>query len=72
MHKRILVASLVSLGLVASSGCIFKSKPSTSSQPQAVEHKNHGQQRKEEVHERNAARKEAHDAEKAEKTAGKK
>lgn len=71
MHKRLLVGSLISLGLFSSSGCIFKSKPSTSSQSQAVEHKNHGQERREEVHERNEERKEAHDAEKASKKADK-
>ena len=73
MHKRILVASIIGLGLVVSGGCISKSKMKTSSgEPQAVEHKNHGQERKEEVHERNEQRKEAHDAEKEAKKEDKK
>jgi len=59
--KRLLVATLaVSLG-----GCFFVSKkPSTgsSSQSSTSEPKNHGQARKQEVHERNAERKEAKDA----------
>ncbi len=69
MRTRLLVVALVSLGLLSTSGCIFSSKPKTTSQPQAVESepKNHGQERKEEVHERNEERKAEKDADKAAK-----
>jgi hypothetical protein len=57
---------LVSIVAVSLSGCFFVSKKpaqSSSSQPAtASEPKNHGQERSEEVHERNAERKEAKDA----------
>jgi len=53
----------------ALSGCFFvkKSPAGTTSQPSTVEPKNHGQERSEEVHERNAERKEAKDEAKADK-----
>lgn len=46
------------------SGCFFVSKNKTASrsQPSTVEPKNHGQERSEEVHERNAERKAEKDA----------
>ena len=54
---------------LALSGCFFvkKSPAGTTSQPSTVEPKNHGQERSEEVHERNAERKEAKDEAKADK-----
>jgi hypothetical protein len=49
-------------------GCFFKSKsPGTSSHASKAEPKNHGQERSAEVHERNAERKAAKDAEKDKK-----
>ena len=65
--KHLLVATLVCLGF-SSTGCVFKPKSSSnSSAVSSPEHKNHGQQRKEEVHDRNDARKAEKDAEKANK-----
>ena len=66
---------LIPAVMFALSGCFFVSKkPATnsSSQPATSEHKNHGQQRSEEVHQRNEERKAEKDAEKAEKKADKK
>jgi hypothetical protein len=73
MRKHLfLLASILSVGMWSSVGCVSKSKLKTND-PQAVEQpKNHGQERKEEVHERNEERKEAHDAEKAAKKDDKK
>jgi hypothetical protein len=48
-------------------GCFITSKPGTSSASQPTGHKNHGQARKQEVHERNADRKADKDAAKANK-----
>lgn len=65
--KSLALASTLALAL---SGCFIVSKkpPSSSSQPSTVaEPKNHGQERSEEVHERNDERKAEHDAAKAEK-----
>lgn len=54
---------------LALSGCfIMTKKPASSSQPSTVaEPKNHGQERSEEVHERNAERKAEHDEAKGKK-----
>ena len=60
MNRTITVLLAVSL-----SGCFFVSKNRTSNRSQpstAAEPKNHGQERSEEVHERNAERKAAKDA----------
>ncbi len=49
---------------IALSGCFFVSKKNntrSNSQPSTSQPKNHGQQRSQEVHERNDARKEAKD-----------
>jgi Flp pilus assembly protein TadD len=69
--KSVIVATLA----LSLSGCFFVSKKpaqNSSSQSSTSEPKNHGQARKEEVHERNAERKAEKDAEKAEKKADKK
>lgn len=61
MKRYLLIPALA----VALTGCFFVSKkPATSSgsQSSTSEPKNHGQQRSQEVHERNAERKEAKDA----------
>jgi hypothetical protein len=56
-------ATLACTLALALSGCFFtKNKTSTNSQPSTVEPKNHGQERSEEVHERNAERKAEKDA----------
>jgi hypothetical protein len=58
--KRLLVA--VPALALALSGCfIVSKKPSLSSQSSTAAPKNHGQERSEEVHERNAERKEQKD-----------
>jgi hypothetical protein len=64
--SRLLLVPAIAFAL---SGCFFvkKSPAGTTSQPSTVEPKNHGQERSEEVHERNAERKEAHDEAKADK-----
>jgi hypothetical protein len=64
--SRLLLIPAIAFAL---SGCFFvkKSPAGTTSQPSTVEPKNHGQERSEEVHERNAERKEAKDAAKADK-----
>jgi len=66
MNKLIIATLAVSL-----SGCFIVSKqPRTNNRSQAAsapEYKNHGQQRSEEVHERNAERKAEHDAAKGKK-----
>lgn len=67
MRKTYLLVPALALAL---SGCFIVSKrpaQSSSSQPVASEPKNHGQERSEEVHERNAERKAEHDAAKADK-----
>lgn len=71
MTRTYLLASVLAFAL---SGCflVSKSPSSNSSRTSASEPKNHGQARSAEVHERNAERKAAHDAEKAEKKADKK
>jgi hypothetical protein len=58
----------------AMSGCFIVSKKptNTSSQSSTVQPKNHGQERSEEVHERNDERKAEHDAAKDEKKNDKK
>lgn len=69
--KRMAWSTLMVLALAfALPGCFFKSKsPSTSSGSHASEAapKNRGQERKAEVHERNAQRKAEKDAEKGDK-----
>ena len=71
MLKHVLLASTLFLGLSAT-GCL-KSKTGSSSSPvMSGQPKNHGQERKEEVHERNEERKEAKDAAKEEKKDAKK
>lgn len=71
MMKNLLIATLA----LSLSGCFFVSKkPAQSSSSQnstAAEPKNHGQERKEEVHERNAERKAEHDEMKDAKKAAK-
>ena len=70
--KRLAIVPALAFAL---SGCFFVSKKpaqSSSSQPSTVQPKNHGQERSEEVHERNAERKAEHDAEKADKKNDKK
>ncbi len=64
--KRLLLIPALAFAL---SGCFFvkKSPAGTTSQPSTVEPKNHGQERSQEVHERNAERKEAKDEAKADK-----
>ena len=72
MRKSILLIPALAFAL---SGCFFVSKkPANNSNSSAVttEPKNHGQERSEEVHERNAEKKAEKDAEKAEKKADKK
>lgn len=66
MRKTYLLVPALALAL---SGCfiVSKSPARSSSQPVASEPKNHGQERSEEVHERNAERKAEHDAAKADK-----
>jgi hypothetical protein len=65
MRKTYLLVPALALAL---SGCfIVSKKTNSSSQPVASEPKNHGQERAEEVHERNAERKAEHDAAKADK-----
>lgn len=67
MRKTYLLVPALALAL---SGCFIVSKrpaSSSRSQPVAAEPKNHGQERSEEVHERNAERKAEHDAAKADK-----
>lgn len=64
--KNLIVAVLA----VSLTGCFFVSKKpaqSRSSQSSTSEPKNHGQERSQEVHERNAERKEAKDEEKGKK-----
>lgn len=66
MKRALQLISIATLAF-SLSGCFIvgKSKSGTRSQPStANEPKNHGQARKEEVHERNDARKAAKDAEK--------
>jgi hypothetical protein len=69
--KRMSVLAAIALALpLGLGGCfIVGKKPgtSTASQPSTGEHKNHGQQRKQEVHDRNADRKDDKDAAKANK-----
>lgn len=67
--KHLIVATLA----LSLSGCFFvsKKKPAQSSQSSTSEPKNHGQARKEEVHERNEERKEEKDAMKDAKKASK-
>lgn len=68
--KRLLIATLA----ISLSGCFFVSKKpgsSSSSQSSTSQPKNHGQARKQEVHERNAERKEQKDAMKDAKKASK-
>ena len=64
--SRLLLIPAIAFAL---SGCFFvkKTPAGTTSQPSTVEPKNHGQERSEEVHERNAERKEAKDEAKADK-----
>ena len=60
--KRIILVPALAFALT---GCFFVSKKpgtSSSSQSSTSQPKNHGQQRSQEVHERNAERKEAKDA----------
>lgn len=61
--------AVVAVASFALSGCFIVSKPGTSSSSQSSSspHKNHGQQRKAEVHERNAERKAEKDAAKGKK-----
>jgi hypothetical protein len=68
--KRLLLIPAIAFAL---SGCfIVSKKPASRSQPSTVEPKNHGQERSEEVHERNAEKKAEHDAAKEEKKNDKK
>jgi hypothetical protein len=65
--KALALASTLALAL---SGCFIVSKGTTNSRSQpatVAEPKNHGQERSEEVHERNAERKAEHDEAKADK-----
>jgi hypothetical protein len=69
MKRAISILAIPTLAL-SLSGCFIvgKSKTNSSSQPSTVsEPKNHGQQRSQEVHERNAERKEAKEAAKEDK-----
>ena len=69
MKRAISILAIPTLAL-ALSGCFIvgKSKTNSNSQPSTVnEPKNHGQQRSQEVHERNAERKEAKEAAKEDK-----
>lgn len=58
--KKLVIATLA----LSLSGCfiVSKNKTSSNSQPSTSQPKNHGQERSQEVHERNEARKEAKDA----------
>ena len=71
--SRLLLIPAIAFAL---SGCFIVSKKpaptSQSGQSSTVEPKNHGQERSEEVHERNAERKAEKDAEKADKKNDKK
>ena len=70
--SRLLLVPAIAFAL---SGCFIVSKkpaPGQTQQSSTVEPKNHGQERSEEVHERNAERKAEHDAEKADKKNDKK
>lgn len=58
------VAALFASLALALSGCFLTSKTKSTSQPSTSEPKNRGQERSQEVHERNEERKEAKDAEK--------
>ena len=65
MRKTYLLVPALALALT---GCFFVSKkPAQSSQASTSEPKNHGQERKAEVHERNEERKEAKEEAKEEK-----
>ena len=67
--KRLAVVAVPALALALSGCFIVSKKPSQgqSSQSSTAAPKNHGQERSEEVHERNAERKEAKDEAKADK-----
>jgi hypothetical protein len=70
--SRLLLIPAIAFAL---SGCFIVSKkpaPGSTSQSSTVEPKNHGQERSQEVHERNAERKAAKDEAKAEKKENKK
>ena len=69
MSRLLLVPALA----MALSGCFIVSKrpAGQSQQSSTVQPKNHGQERSQEVHERNAERKAEHDEAKAEKKNGK-
>ena len=70
MLKHALIASTLFLGL--SAGCLKSKSTGSTSSPVTTEPKNHGQERKEEVHQRNEERKEAKDEAKEDKKAEKK
>jgi hypothetical protein len=68
MKRMALLAALALALPLGLGGCFITSKPGTSSASQpSTGHKNHGQARKQEVHERNADRKSDKDAAKANK-----